>query len=392
VEVMSQQRRYLFLDLDCFFVACEILCDRSLRDLPFAVGGSPHQRGVVSSASYPARAFGVRSAMPMSRAIRLCPSLRIIPPHFDEYRCRSDAVMAYLRSVSLLCEQRSIDEAVLDITDIPAGEREVALGIQQTIRERFHLPCSLGVANGITIAKIATETGKQQSCPGKVPQALTVVPAGEECAFLAPLLVEVMPGIGPKLTLSLKSMGIHTLGDLAAWPLHDLVRRVGGYGLTLQRCAQGFDTSSIELHPRRRAISQEHTFAEDCADPAVLRERLLRQATQVSQELHHKGCYARVVKIKLRAADFTTLTRQLTLSLPSDQAEVVREAALRLFQQEWNGEPLRLIGVGVQGLQTVRQLTLWEETSPLPGSRSPMRCGMGCRVSWVALSAAHSRG
>jgi len=173
----------------------------------------------------------------------------------------------------------------------------------------------------------------------------------------------MMPGIGPKLTQTLHTLGIGTLGDLAAWPLPDLVQRLGGYGFALQRCAQGFDASHIASHHHRHAISQEHTFAEDCADPALLHDRLCRQAAQVSQEVQRKGWYARVVKIKLRTADFTTVTRQCTLSLPTDQTGVVREAALQLFHQAWNGEPLRLIGVGVQGLQTARQLAFWEEPS-----------------------------
>jgi DNA polymerase IV len=161
------------------------------------------------------------------------------------------------------------------------------------------------------------------------------------------------------------SLAFRTLGELAEWPLYDLVRQKGSSGLALQRLAHGIDTSHIEGQHRRRAISQEHTFAQDIDDAAVLSDRVQQQVAQVSQELQRKNSYARVVKLKLRYADFATLTRQVTLPHPTDQMEILRQAALRLFEETWEAtRTIRLIGVGVQGLQTTRQLTFWNEQPP----------------------------
>jgi DNA polymerase IV len=299
--------------------------------------------------------------MPMSQAVRLCPQLRVIPPHFDDYQQRSRAVMEYLRTITEAVEQRSVDEAVLDITALPHDSDALASEIQTTIRQRFRLPCSLGIASAIRVAKVAVEFGKKRGTPGKVPQAITIVPPGAEAAFLAPLPVGIMPGIGPKLEASLRMSGIATLGDLAAWPMRDLQRRYGRYGLLLQRSAQGIDLSEIEMTHQRKAISQEHTFPLDVVDRAMLIETMTRQSSKVSDTLQIKGQFATVVKIKLRWEDFTTLTRQTTLAEPTDVAVVISQTAHQLFTQVWKtARPIRLIGVGVSGLQTTRQLRLWD--------------------------------
>lgn len=357
-----EERRFVYLDLDCFFCACEILRDRTLLHLPFAVGGPPQQRGVVASASYPARIHGVRSAMPMSKAMRLCPELRVVSAHFDDYGQRSREVMEYLRTISPIFEQRSIDEAVLDVCDVSLASLDLAQEIQHSIRQRFRLPCSIGVAKSIMMAKIAIEVGKKQGKPGKVPQALVAVPNGEERAFLAPLPIGIMPGIGPKMEATLFSMGIVTLGQLADWPMLALQKRFGRYGLMIQRLAQGVDTSEIETTHQRKAISQEHTFARDVIDADTLVERLREQSYRVSRELQTKKMDAQVVKMKVRWEDFTTLTRQITLPEPTDDAEVLLRVGVQLFEQVWIPDrPVRLIGLGVSGLQTVRQLRLWEQ-------------------------------
>jgi len=237
----------------------------------------------------------------------------------------------------------------------------LAQAIQATIRHQFRLPCSLGIASSITVSKIAVEVGKKRGVAGKVPQAITVVPAGTEAAFLAPLPVGIMPGIGPKLEQSLRSARILTLGDLATWPLREMQRRFGDYAVRLQQRAVGRDTSVIASAQQRKAISQEHTFARDITDTATLIEALQRQAEQVSTVLQSKHLYATVVKMKLRWDDFTTLTRQMPLPDTIDTAAPIFQAAQTLLAQTWDTEhPVRLIGVGVGGLQTMRQLRLWE--------------------------------
>jgi DNA polymerase IV len=358
---MMTTHRFLYLDLDSFYCCCEILRDPSLRKVSFAVGGSPAQRGVVSSASYPARRYGVRSAMPMSQAVRLCPGLRVIPPHFDDYQRRSQEVMEYVRTLTNAVEQRSVDEGVLDISDLAQDSATIAQEIQATIRQRFRLPCSLGIAGAIRVAKVAVEYGKKQGTPGRVPQAIMIVPPGAEATFLAPLPVGIMPGIGPKLEASLRLAGIATLGALASWPMRDLQRRYGRYGLQIQRAAQGIDQSEIETSHQRKAISHEHTFPVDVVDRATLLDMLARQSNKICATVQAKGQFASVVKIKVRWEDFTTLTRQMTLAEPTNAAAVITQAAYSLFAQVWkSARPVRLIGVGISGLQSTRQLRLWD--------------------------------
>jgi DNA polymerase-4 len=197
----------------------------ALRSLPFAVGGTPERRGVVASCSYPARAFGVRSAMPMARAVTLCPDLVVVSPHFADYRAASVQVMERLHALTPLVEQLSIDEAFLDVSDLaPAGD-VLARQLQTTIADELGLPCSLGVASNKLVAKIANGVGKRQARTESTgyPNALCVVPPGEEAAFLAPLPAATLWGVGPKTAERLAVLGIHTIGDLAAWPEDDLV-------------------------------------------------------------------------------------------------------------------------------------------------------------------------
>ncbi|NLH07735.1 MAG: DNA polymerase IV [Chloroflexi bacterium] len=358
-------RKILHLDLDAFFCAVEEQRDPSLRGRAFAVGGRPEERGVVASCSYAARQYGVRSAMPMSQALRLCPDLIIVPSRHGVYGEVSRRVMAVLHDLTPIVEQVSIDEAFLDVSGRREPAEELARGLQAVIRDELGLPCSLGVATNKLVAKIANNIGKARAEGPGPPNAITVVPPGEEAAFLAPLDVRELWGVGPRTAERLAQMGIHTIGDLAAWPADDLTRRFGKHGADLARRARGEDDRPLETEHEAKSISKETTFATDVSDGRVLRETLLELSMGVGRRLRRAGLSGPTVKLKLRWADFTTLTRQTTLPQPTDQDSVIYETALALFEATWErGRPVRLLGVGVTGLdETVYQLPLWDTGS-----------------------------
>ncbi len=362
---MTTIRTIMHLDLDAFFCAVEEQRDPTLRGRPFAVGGRPESRGVVSSASYAARQFGVRSAMPMAKAVRLCPELLVVSPNFSAYRAASQQVMAHLHALTPLVEQISIDEAFLDVTALGEPGAELAARLQATIRDELALSCSLGVAANKLVAKVATDVGKSLVRSGAMPQAICVVPPGDEAAFLAPLPTTALWGVGPKTAEKLAELGIHMIGDIAAWPAADLARRFGQHGEDLSRRARGIDDRQIVTERAAKSISQETTFAHDVTEQATLERTLREQAAEVAASLRRKDLMGTTVKLKIRWPDFTTPTRQLTLPQPTDDPEEIAEAALRLFHQIWpRGQAVRLIGVGVSGLGTPpRQLSLWDAPS-----------------------------
>jgi DNA polymerase-4 len=358
-------RKILHLDLDAFFCAVEEQRDPTLYGKPFAVGGRPEERGVVASCSYAARQFGVRSAMPMARAMRLCPELIIVHSRHRNYGEVSRKVMERLRRLTPLVEQISIDEAFLDVSDLPDAPEVLARQLQAEVRDELGLPCSLGVATNKLVAKIATEVGKKAARGPGPPFAITVVPPGEEAAFLRPLPTDMLWGVGPKTAARLAELGIHTIGDIAAWPEDDLIRRFGEVGRELIRHARGIDSRPIVTEHEIKSISQETTFARDVRDDESL-ERTLRQlSAQVGRRLRKAGLSGTTVKLKLRWPDFTTVTRQTTLSNPTDGADQIADVALGLLKKvRPAGKPVRLIGVGVSGLRApLRQLGLWEDGS-----------------------------
>lgn len=366
----AMPRTILHLDLDAFFCAVEETQNPSLRGKPFAVGGKPNERGVVASCSYAARKMGVRSAMPMSRAVRLCPGLIIVPGRHRLYSEVSQKVMDILHSQSGLVEQISIDEAFLDISDIREDPESFARGLQARIRNELHLPCSIGVASNKLVAKIATEVGKAAALKrikeqglAEPPNAVTVVPSGEEAAFLAPLPVEMLWGVGPKTAQRLSDLGVHTIGDLAKWQEGDLVRLFGENGRDLSRHARGIDNRPIVTERETKSVSQETTFAVDVVNERTLEKTLRGQAAEVARQLRREHLAGRTIKLKIRWPDFTTLTRQVTLPSPTDLEDEIAATALRLMRQVRKPhQPVRLIGVGVSGLgPPVRQLGLWEK-------------------------------
>jgi DNA polymerase-4 len=359
---MDEIRRILHLDLDAFFCAVEEKFKPDLKGKAFAVGGRPDKRGVVASCSYPARKYGVHSAMPMAQAVRICPELIVVSSSYHSYSAESRVVMDYLRTISPLLEQISIDEAFLDITALDGATQDVASRIQDKIRHEFGLPNSIGAARNKLVAKIANDYGKKNAGHSGPPNAITIVPPGEEAGFLAPLPVKMLWGVGPKTAEKLAALGIHRIGDIAALPERELGEKFGKHGWDLARRARGIDERPIETEHDVKSISQETTFPEDIADPKKLHEVLTRLATKVAGRLEKNDLCGRTIKIKLRYEDFTTLTRQTSLSKPTNDAELIAARAIGLFDQTWEKRRrVRLLGVGVSGLDDgQKQLGLWD--------------------------------
>lgn len=345
-------RKILHLDLDAFFCAVEEQLDPSLKGVAFAVGGQPDQRGVVASCSYPARKFGVRSALPMSQAVRLCPNLIIRPSNFKAYREASGKVMECLHNLTPFVEQISIDEAFLDVSMLPDSAETIARRLQAQINTELELPCSLGVASNKLVAKIANNVGKDRAGKDKPPNAIMVIPPGQEAAFLAPLPVRELWGVGPKTAESLAKFGIRTIGDIARYPEAKLARQFGKNGEDLSRHARGIDNRPVETESETKSVSKETTFNHDLRDAEQLQRTLRSLADGVGRQLRKEGLSGRTVKIKLRWSDFTTLTRQTTLPHPTHHDTEIYEATLDLFKKAWpKGRPVRLLGVGVSGFE-----------------------------------------
>lgn len=362
-------RLILHIDLDAFFCAVEENQNPSLRGRAFAVGGRPEERGVVASCSYAARRVGVRSAMPMARAIRLCPGLLIVSSRHHLYSEVSRQVMGILHGQTPLVEQISIDEAFLDISEIPEEPERFGRGLQARIWDELHLPCSIGIASNKLMAKLATEVGKALALQrikaqglAEPPNAVTIVPAGGEAAFLDPLPADMLWGVGPKTSARLAELGIHTIGDLARWPENELIRLFGENGRDLARHARGIDDRPIVTEHETKSISQEVTFSKDVRDDRVLEQTIREQSIEVARQLRKNNLAGRTVKLKIRWPDFTTLTRQTTLSDPTDSEEQIARTALALMKTVRKpNQAVRLIGVGISGLgQPVRQLGLWD--------------------------------
>ena len=354
-------RTILHLDLDAFFCAVEENQNPELRGKAFAVGGKPSERGVVASCSYAARVFGVRSAMPMSRALRLCPGLIIVPSRHGMYSEVSKQVMKRLRELTALVEQISIDEAFLDISDLSESPQRIARGLQAGIRDELHLPSSIGIAPNKLVAKIATEVGKKAAKGGSPPFALTIVPSGSEAEFLSPLPADMLWGVGPKTYARLSELGIHTIGDIARWPEEQLVRMFGENGREMAKHARGQDERLVVTEREVKSVSQEVTFSRDVRDDESLEKTLTKLSAQVGRRLRKNELAGTTVKLKIRWPDFTTLTRQVTLPGTTNNDAEIAETALGLLRKvRKSGQAVRLIGVGVSGLgEPMRQLELW---------------------------------
>ena len=361
-------RHVLHADLDAFYAAVEVLDNPDLAGKAVMVGGDPENRGVVATASYEARAFGVHSAMPMRTAVRLCPHGIIVHPRFDRYRQLSRAVMDVFHEFTELVEPLSLDEAYLDITELVDAGRlplAVALELKSRVHENTGLTLSVGAGTSKSVAKIASDLHK--------PDCLIVVAPGEEREFLAPLAVGKLWGIGPKTGQRLKADGIETIGDLAAQSTGWFQRRFGKRALDVRAKALGEDREQVHTERESKSVSAESTFATDLSGEDNLYPQLTRLAGRVAQHLEGKELKGKTVTVKARLADFTTFTRQTTLPYPTGSGDVILETAWRLFSRELTPErSFRLLGVGVSGFTEEEefQLPLFGEELMAEGSIS----------------------
>lgn len=337
-------RAILHVDMDAFFASVEQLDHPEWRGLPVVVGGSPDSRGVIAAASYEARRYGVRSAMPSAQAVRLLPPETVwARGDFARYGEMSHRVFQVFESFTPDVQAASIDEAYLDVTSAAGGRHpvDVAVDIQRAV-DAIGLSCSIGVASNRTVAKIASDREK--------PHGITVVAPGEEAAFLAPLPVRTMPGIGPTTAGRLVALGVSSLGDLAALDDATATQILGSHGPSAVRRARGIDTRPVHERPSAKSISNERTFASDLHDRGEVRAALAGLAERVGTRVRRAGLQARTVHLKVRFGDFTTRTAQQTLGGPTDSTDVVIAAAVGLLDSIWApGAGIRLLGVGVSG-------------------------------------------
>jgi DNA polymerase IV len=344
------------LDLDAFFAAVEELENPELREKPLVVGGDPHGRGVVSTANYVARRYGIRSAMSAAEALRRCPHAVFIRPRHALYGQYSRAVWATVSEIVPRFERTGLDEGYLDLGTVARDftrARAVASAIQTSVRGTTSLTCSLGVATSKVVCKIASDQRK--------PAGITVVPPGREAAFVAPLPVRLLPGVGPRAEERLRRSGITTVGGLAQLSDADLrVLLPGAVGRLLRDRANGIDPRDLELNAEQVSISAEDTFARDVSDRQTLHAEIRRLAEIVAERLTSSQLSGRTVTAKLRYADFSIRTRSTTLAAAVDDAETIGEVACGLLDRGLRDRPgaLRLVGVGVSSLSPYRQLTL----------------------------------
>jgi len=337
----------MHIDLDAFFVSVEQVLNPELKGKPVVVGGKPDRRGVVAAASYEARAFGVHSAMPLATASRLCPQAIFIEGNFPRYRDASQKFMAILADFSPYLEPLGIDEAYLDATgfeSIHGSIRQMAEKIRQCVKDKLGLCASIGIASSKVVAKVASDLSK--------PDGLLEVPVREERSFLAPLQVTKLPGIGKKSEQVLKGLGISTIGQLANLPLYVLESHFGAWSKLIHDHANGIGDDKVEPPAPVKSTSRETTFAKDTRDVTLLKATLRYLCERVGSDLRQKGKLAKCVTLKLRYADFTTTTRQQTLTQASDTDQTIFETGLRLLKNELPQEKqaVRLIGIGVSNL------------------------------------------
>ncbi len=348
----GQSRCILHVDMDAFYASVEQRDDPGLRGKPVLVGGRS-RRSVVAAASYEARAFGARSAMPMGEALRRCPDAVVVAPRMDRYAQASDGAFAVFRRYTPLVEPLSLDEAFLDVTNSTSlfGEGEaIARAIKSEILERLELPASAGVAPCKFVAKVASDLRK--------PNGLVVVAPGEERTFLAPLPVERMWGVGPKTSPKVRALGYGTLGDLARADEEALRHAFGRWGPEMARLARGEDDRAVIPDRRAKSIGAEQTYEEDLVGYEAVAATLLEHASRVARRLVRADTSARTVTVKVKYADFTLVSRHVTLSEAAQDTDAIHDAALAaLARIPLEGRRVRLTGVSAGRM---------EEGSPQP--------------------------
>lgn len=346
------------IDLDAFFVSVERALNPTLKGKPVIVGGDPERRGVVASASYEARPFGIHAGMPLSQARRLCPQAIFIQANFSRYRQASYRFMEILADFSPCIEPLGLDEAYLDATgcEEPYGSfRQMALAIKNRICGELGLTASVGIATCKVVAKVASDLCK--------PDGLLEIASGEESRFLSPLPVAKLPGVGEKTEQALQEIGVATIGEFAALPLSMVKKRFGQFGVVIHRYANGIDDRKVEAPGESSSVSKQTTFARDTLERHFLEANLYHLCQQVGAELRCQDKRARCITLKLRYADFETITRQTTLKEASNVSQVIFDTALQLLNKTLaqKRKPIRLIGVKVSGLsEGERQLHMFD--------------------------------
>jgi DNA polymerase IV len=335
-------RRILHIDMDAFYASVEQRDDPSIKGKPVAVGGSPTGRGVVAAASYEARAFGVHSAMSMARAVRLCPSLVIVRPDFQKYRAASNAVFSIFRDVTPLVEPLSLDEAYLDVTENSWGETlatTVARRVKARILEETRLTASAGVAPNKFLAKVASGWKK--------PDGLTVISPERVEPFLQQLPVDALWGVGPVTAKKLRARGIERLVDVRTTDAQVLRETVGSMADWLRQLSNGIDERPVTPHREAKSSGSESTYPEDLTDAEVIRQEIVEMASNAVGWLARKELFARTVTIKVRYADFTTITRSHTAAPTRAEAEIAARAVALLARTDAGRRSVRLLGVSV---------------------------------------------
>ncbi len=354
----SVARCIFHVDLDAFFVSVEQAFNPKLKGKPVIVGGDPERRGVVASASYEARPFGIHAGMPLSRARRLCPQAIFIRANFSRYKDASNKFMEILADFSPNIEPLGLDEAYLDVTgyEEPYGSpQKLALAIKERIHNELKFTASVGIATCKVVAKIASELCK--------PDGLLEIASGGEQDFLNPLPVAKLPGVGKKTEQALKHMGVTTIGELASLPLEVIKENFGKFGIAIHSYARGIDERAVEAPGEPKSISQQVTFAKDTLERHFLETELRSLCQEVGEELRRQNKKAKCIAIKLRYADFKTITRQLSLKEASDGNQLIFTKASQLLDKALaqRAKPARLIGVRVSNLVSQeRQLHMFD--------------------------------
>ncbi|TXN29667.1 DNA polymerase IV [Lacisediminihabitans profunda] len=357
-SVDSSTATILHVDLDAFFASVELLDRPEIAHLPVVVAGRS-ARSVVTAANYPARKYGVRSAIPLSQALRLCPKAIVLEPHFEKYRFYSEKVMAIFDDVTPLVERLGIDEAFLDVAGargLLGSPAEVGELIRRRVHEETALHCSVGAASTRFVAKLASGRAK--------PDGMLVIPADQTLAFLHPLPVGALWGVGAATEEALTRRGLRTIGDIAATPVETLKRAVGeASGRKLHDLANGLDPRAVNPRADEKSVGHEVTFEVDTLNSDELRRELLRQANAVAVRLRTAGWVGRTVVLKLRYSDFSTITRSRTLAESTDVGRRIYEEVRSIYEAIGRHAPVRLIGVRMEQLTPGegQQPGLWDE-------------------------------
>lgn len=350
--------RILHVDMDAFYASVEVLDDPSLRGKPLIVGGV-EGRGVVASASYEARRFGVRAAMSVGQALRLCPSAIVVVPHFERYAALSRQVMDIFHEITPLVEPLSIDEAFLDVSGarrLWGSPGTIAVMLRRRVREQTGLTCSVGVASTKHVAKIASTLSK--------PDGLLIVSHADTQAFLAARPVRALWGVGPKAAEALEGRGIRLVADVLASPRHVLERALGvATGERVWQLAHGIDPREVDTVHVEKSVGHEETFLEDVSDAIVLRSELRRLSDRVAARLRDGQWEAQTIALKLRYADFTTVSRSVTLPEATNVGQRIGDVAIELLAQLPLDQPVRLVGVRGERLRSTSggMLALWDD-------------------------------